>query len=424
MKNIFKISTLSIITILALSSCGGGSSTSATTNTKQGYFIDSGVEGLDYKATPSGKTGITDKDGLFDYVDGDTVKFSVGNFELGEAKPTQDGLVTPEAIIPEDMTEEARTEAEGLMLRVLQSIDIDNDASNGIEIPEDIRDLFNKPEFEPVVFSELDEESLLDVSPEMKDLIDTDNDGIIDVDLDKAILHHEESKIEWENNQKPSTLLDPTDPSTETSDLDTTEVPSIETPDSDTIDVPSIETPNSDTIEVPSIETPESDTTEKPTIETPDLATPDAMPKLDTTKPSVDTPAKEDTSSNEVTLTPTYEWNTPTKETSSDENLKQDKPSIETPTEETSSDENLKKDETSIETPNTDVTTVVSNERVTPQPADASTETVNDDTTATTEEPETEEDTSSATEEDTTASDDTTTTEPETEEETDNKSGI
>jgi hypothetical protein len=136
MKNIFKISTLSIITILALSSCGGGSSTSATTNTKQGYFIDSGVEGLDYKATPSGKTGITDKDGLFDYVDGDTVKFSVGNFELGEAKPTQDGLVTPEAIIPEDMTEEARTEAEGLMLRVLQSIDIDNDASNGIEIPE------------------------------------------------------------------------------------------------------------------------------------------------------------------------------------------------------------------------------------------------------------------------------------------------
>ncbi len=271
MKNIFKISTLSIITILALSSCGGGSSTSSNdsttpmvadtgSNVKQGYFVDSGVEGLDYNATPSGKTGVTDENGSFDYVDGDIVRFSVGNLELGEAEPAEDGLVTPKNIIPDDIiSEEDKVEAEGLMLRVLQSIDADNNPENGIEIPKDIREEFTKPEFKPTLLSDFNEEGIIGLHPRMKALIDENGDGIIDVDLDKAIIHHDDSKNKWVNGEKPG--VTPAVPNVDT----TTDT---EVDDSD-VETPDVETPD---VDAPDFETPDVDA---PDFETPDVETPD-----------------------------------------------------------------------------------------------------------------------------------------------------
>jgi len=271
MKNIFKISTLSIITILALSSCGGGSSTSSNdsttpmvadtgSNVKQGYFVDSGVEGLDYNATPSGKTGVTDENGSFDYVDGDIVRFSVGNLELGEAEPAEDGLVTPKNIIPDDIiSEEDKVEAEGLMLRVLQSIDADNNPENGIEIPKDIREEFSKPEFKPTLLSNLNEEGIIGLHPRMKALIDENGDGIIDVDLDKAIIHHDDSKNKWVNGEKPG--VTPAVPNVDTTTDTEVDDNDVETPD---VDAPDFETPD--------VETPDVDA---PDFETPDVETPD-----------------------------------------------------------------------------------------------------------------------------------------------------
>jgi hypothetical protein len=94
-KNIIFI----IYTALFLAACGGSSS--STTNTpnnsdnsesvsKIGVFIDAPVKGLVYVSSPSGKEGVTNEKGEFEYIDGDTVSFNMGSIELGKAVPDKD----------------------------------------------------------------------------------------------------------------------------------------------------------------------------------------------------------------------------------------------------------------------------------------------------------------------------------------------
>ena len=130
--------TLVSLAVLALTACGGGgggsdgndglvtaSSTGNTSSTSQtGVFIDSPVEGLLYE-TPS-FSGETDVDGKFQYVAGETVKFYIGTYYLGEAKGAT--AVTPYQLYPNDENTALK------VARLLQTIDADNDASNGITL--------------------------------------------------------------------------------------------------------------------------------------------------------------------------------------------------------------------------------------------------------------------------------------------------
>src|SRR5690554_8186313 len=125
-----------------LTACGGSSSSSgkkpndnsSNTPTATGVLSDSPVDGVSY-TTNSGKTGVTQNGGKFDYVVGDEVIFSLGEFILGSYTPTHaDETVTPVELteaIPDDTH---RDYAITNLLVLLQSLDTDGDPSNGINI--------------------------------------------------------------------------------------------------------------------------------------------------------------------------------------------------------------------------------------------------------------------------------------------------
>src|SRR5690625_3087431 len=132
---------LASATAALLSACGGSSSSSSpsksptpTTKTTTGVLSDSPVDGVSY-STDSGKTGVTQNGGKFDYIVGDEITFSLGEFVLGSYKPTHaDETVTPVELteaIPDDTY---RDYAITNLLVLLQSLDTDGDPSNGINI--------------------------------------------------------------------------------------------------------------------------------------------------------------------------------------------------------------------------------------------------------------------------------------------------
>lgn len=136
MKKEILISILSA-GVLAMSGCSGSSDdnngdgknggTGDSPTTLSAQFIDSAVAGLGYDCQSSGKSGLTDTNGYFNYVSGDTCTFKVGDITLGSAQPT--GSV----FTPRDLTtvEPNLTNT----LRLLQTLDKDENLSNGISLP-------------------------------------------------------------------------------------------------------------------------------------------------------------------------------------------------------------------------------------------------------------------------------------------------
>ena len=57
---------------------------------KSSVIVDAIVEGLAYSAVPRGKSGVTQLDGRFDYSEGDTVTFSLGDIQLPAFTPSND----------------------------------------------------------------------------------------------------------------------------------------------------------------------------------------------------------------------------------------------------------------------------------------------------------------------------------------------
>jgi len=212
MKRILTLGTLSIITSLALVSCGGSSvsnlveeAVANSTETLKGYFIDAAVEGLEYKATPSGKSGTTDANGTFEYQQGDKVKFHLAHLDLGEGTPDEDGLMTPEQLLEnEALTQTKKEDKKVLMLRLLQSLDSDNNLSNGISIDEEVLQSLKNGDLNTTEFINLDEEELLNIHQKMQNKIDKDGDGIMDVDIESATTHFEQSKESWQKGERPN----------------------------------------------------------------------------------------------------------------------------------------------------------------------------------------------------------------------------
>ncbi|MGE6649093.1 hypothetical protein ACQKE0_07420 [Shewanella colwelliana] len=106
-----------------------------------GIFIDSAVIGIGYRTAT--QTGVTNAQGEYNYIAGETVTFFIGGLEFPPTVAT--GVVTPLSIAA---TEDVTNSSVVNMARLLQTLDKDGDASNGITITQTAIDAA-----EPVDFS-------------------------------------------------------------------------------------------------------------------------------------------------------------------------------------------------------------------------------------------------------------------------------
>ncbi|MET0356138.1 MAG: hypothetical protein ABW044_05130 [Cellvibrio sp.] len=93
-----------------------------------GKFVDSAVGGIGYKTAT--QTGVTNSAGEYEYVEGETVTFFIGDLELPPVLAR--GVITPLNIAE---TDDANNPVVVNIARLLQSLDADGDPSNGISIP-------------------------------------------------------------------------------------------------------------------------------------------------------------------------------------------------------------------------------------------------------------------------------------------------
>ena len=136
-RTLFYLATItSLITSFFLIGCGaGGSDVDVDKIPLTGSFVDSPVEGLGYATDTLG--GYTGSNGLFFYLKGETVKFTLGDLSLGEAAGAD--VISPVSLAGDgaSVSDNAATNISVL----LQTLDQDGDLNNGIKISEATRDL-------------------------------------------------------------------------------------------------------------------------------------------------------------------------------------------------------------------------------------------------------------------------------------------
>jgi hypothetical protein len=125
-KNILALSVLS-----TLVACGSSSESNGTT-ASTGTFVDSPVINIGYKTDTL--EGVTNDKGEYDYVEGESVTFFIGDLVLPATKAQ--GVVTPLDLVG---TTDAQDVKVINMLRLLQTLDQDGDPSNGLTITEDAK---------------------------------------------------------------------------------------------------------------------------------------------------------------------------------------------------------------------------------------------------------------------------------------------
>lgn len=197
-KNQMSVMFSTVAATLLLVGCGS-SSTDSTTPTSTGYFIDAAVVGAEYN-TSSGVSGITGANGSFEYNDRDRVSFSLGGLKLGECEPGTDGLVTPKLLVVGDASVPSAQQAQSinLLLRTLQSLDKDNNTSNGIDIDAATIQRLAKLN-KQVDFHDVNESYLIELDNEYELGLDEDYDGHLDVNETEAENHFDESMSKWES---------------------------------------------------------------------------------------------------------------------------------------------------------------------------------------------------------------------------------
>ena len=129
---------------LCLTACGSDSSTSEApitpepalpeVSTYTGQFFDSAVAGLNYKT--ASQSGQTNQLGEFQFQDKESIIFSIGGIALPSTVANL--YLTPLDIYQTRDTNQIEVIN---LLRLLQSLDADGDASNGIEIEESVHQL-------------------------------------------------------------------------------------------------------------------------------------------------------------------------------------------------------------------------------------------------------------------------------------------
>jgi len=127
----FVMSVSGIFLVALMMGCSSvGTSVTSTPVPLTGVFMDSLVGGINY-STPTFK-GVTKADGVFQYKAGETVTFSIGELVLGSSvgKP----VVTPLDLVPG--AKGASDQSVVNICVLLQTLDQDGDAANGILISE------------------------------------------------------------------------------------------------------------------------------------------------------------------------------------------------------------------------------------------------------------------------------------------------
>ena len=131
----FRPKLVAVIIACCTVSCGGGSGgSSATSQEKEpevftGIFLDSAVEGISY--TTASNSGTTNIRGEFSYQLNESVTFSIGDIALPTV--TANSVLTPLEIM---QTDNINHPSVVNVLRLLQSLDEDGIADNGIKIPD------------------------------------------------------------------------------------------------------------------------------------------------------------------------------------------------------------------------------------------------------------------------------------------------
>ena len=123
--------TMVVASACALAACGSGSSSGPEVQT--GVFIDSPVAGIEYET--DSQTGLTDELGQFNYLDGEVVRFRLGNVTIGEAVAGTQVFVKD--LFPE---EEEFSRAQVNLARLMLLLDADDLPANGIQIDQATRD--------------------------------------------------------------------------------------------------------------------------------------------------------------------------------------------------------------------------------------------------------------------------------------------
>jgi len=139
-------SSLILFGLALLTACGGGDSKEeyptgdryreerpglteatavATQRGREGVFIDSPVAGLSY--TSGGLSGKTDSHGRFQYQPEESIAFAYGSINFGSA-------AAQPILTPQELSTDQNTIVN--QLRLLQTLDVDGDPSNGILLPD------------------------------------------------------------------------------------------------------------------------------------------------------------------------------------------------------------------------------------------------------------------------------------------------
>ena len=127
-----RLSLLIIFAISALSGCGSSGS-SSDSSSKQGTFVDSAVSGIKYQ-TPT-QSGFTDSNGLFKFLENEEITLSIGGITLGNT--TASTVITPVNMVSN--AKDHSNESVLKILQFLQTLDTDQDPTNGIQISEAAR---------------------------------------------------------------------------------------------------------------------------------------------------------------------------------------------------------------------------------------------------------------------------------------------
>lgn len=124
-----KLTTLAFSSLIIVS-CGGDSSDEdSDTSVLTGKFLDSAVNNIDYKTQT--KQGKTNANGEFEYLRNERITFSIGDLEF----PT---ITANKIITPLNLAKSSSTTDPAVIniIRLLQSLDKNNNPEGGIEITE------------------------------------------------------------------------------------------------------------------------------------------------------------------------------------------------------------------------------------------------------------------------------------------------
>jgi hypothetical protein len=154
--------TFMSLSALLLIACGGGSSgsnandsydskgssnsnDSYNSNEGRAFYVDSAVEGV--SVTCGTKVSLTDKSGAFTYVKGEICSFAIANIILRE----EGGITEGKSIFENNVT----------VAQFLQSLDIDNNPSNGISISAEVIKMLENNEIKALPSSNIELQSIV-----------------------------------------------------------------------------------------------------------------------------------------------------------------------------------------------------------------------------------------------------------------------